>query len=158
MLVIPGTVPEAHQDAWSGVGMSRRRSLALLVFVSMVVALLPVEQSAAASPSIVISQVYGGGGNSGATLKNDFIELYNRSAATVDLTGWSVQYAATTGTFWQRTDLTPVTLGPGQYYLVQEAAGARGTTDPPPPHPPPAPPTASVLRAGGPGRTQTTHP
>src|SRR2546428_4810026 len=134
MLVIPGTVPEAHQDAWSGVGMSRRRSLALLVFVSMVVALLPVEQSAAASPSIVISQVYGGGGNSGATLKNDFIELYNRSAATVDLTGWSVQYAATTGTFWQRTDLTPVTLGPGQYYLVQEAAGARGTTRLPPPH------------------------
>ena len=26
---------------------------------------------------VVISQVYGGGGNSGATLKNDFIELRN---------------------------------------------------------------------------------
>src|SRR2546428_12529725 len=150
MLVIPGTVPEAHQDAWSGVGMSRRRSLALLVFVSMVVALLPFEQSAAASPSIVISQVYGGGGNSGATLKNDFIELYNRSAATVDLTGWSVQYAATTGTFWQRTDLTPVTLGPGQYYLVQAAAGTGGSTNLPTPNRTRAPPLSSVVRTAAP--------
>ncbi|MGI9066076.1 MAG: hypothetical protein ACR2HX_06695 [Pyrinomonadaceae bacterium] len=32
----------------------------------------------AISSTIVISQVYGGGGNSGATLKNDFIELFNR--------------------------------------------------------------------------------
>src|SRR2546425_11125814 len=103
--------------------MVRRRPLALVVFASMVAALLPFDQSAAASPSIVISQVYGGGGNSGATLKNDFIELYNRSAATVDLTGWSVQYAATTGTFWPRTDPTPVNLGPGPDHLVPERGG-----------------------------------
>src|SRR2546422_7907990 len=136
--------------------MVRRRSLALLVFASMVVALLPFDQSAAASPSIVISQVYGGGGNSGATLKNDFIELYNRSAATVDLTGWSVQYAATTGTFWQRTDLTPVPLGPGQYYLVQEAAGTGGTTNLPTPDVTGALPMSSVGGEGAPGSTQTT--
>jgi hypothetical protein len=29
---------------------------------------------------LVISQVYGGGGNSGATYKNDFIELLNASS------------------------------------------------------------------------------
>ena len=40
---------------------------------------------------VVISQVYGGGGNSGATLKNDFIELRNNGPTAVDLTGWSVQ-------------------------------------------------------------------
>ena len=34
----------------------------------------------AASPDIVISQVYGGGGNAGATYTNDFIELYNRGS------------------------------------------------------------------------------
>ena len=122
----------------------------------MVAALLPFEQSAAASPSIVISQVYGGGGNSGATLKNDFIELYNRSAATVDLTGWSVQYAATTGTFWQRTDLTPVTLGPGQYYLVQEAAGTGGTTSLPTPDVTGALPMSSVVGKVALVSTQTT--
>ena len=31
---------------------------------------------------VVISQIYGGGGNSGATYQNDFVELYNRGAGT----------------------------------------------------------------------------
>ncbi len=79
---------------------------------------------AAASATIVISQVYGGGGNSGAPVRNDFIELFNRGTSAVSLNGWSVQYAATGGTSWQVTPLTNVTLQPGQYYLVQEAAGA----------------------------------
>lgn len=77
----------------------------------------------AASPDIVISQVYGGGGNAGATYKNDFIELHNNGSSPVNLNGWSVQYASATGTAWQVTGLTNVTLQPGQYYLVQEAAG-----------------------------------
>lgn len=79
----------------------------------------------AASP-VVISQVYGGGGNSGAKYQNDFIELFNRSSADVDITGWSVQYASAAGTSWQVTPLTGV-LKPGQYYLVQQAVGAGGT-------------------------------
>ncbi|MYM65276.1 ExeM/NucH family extracellular endonuclease [Pseudoduganella sp. FT55W] len=85
----------------------------------------------AASPSVVISQVYGGGGNGGASYKNDFIELFNRGATTVSLNGWSVQYASASGTSWQVTNLTNVTLKPGQYYLVQEGAGtAAGTFSP----------------------------
>ena len=82
----------------------------------------------AASPDIVISQVYGGGGNAGATLRNDFIELFNRGTAPVNVTGWSVQYAAAAGTSWNPTELTG-TMEPGQYYLVREAAGTGGTTD-----------------------------
>jgi len=87
----------------------------------------------ALSTSIVISQVYGGGGNSGATLRNDFIELFNRGTSPVDLSGWSVQYASSAGTTWQRTNLTAVILQPGQYYLVQQAQGAGGTLDLPAP-------------------------
>jgi predicted extracellular nuclease len=79
------------------------------------------------SSGVVISQVYGGGGNAGATYKNDFIELHNRGGSAVDLTGWSVQYAAVGGTTWQRTNLTGVMLQAGQYYLIQEAAGASTT-------------------------------
>jgi predicted extracellular nuclease len=86
-----------------------------------------------APPLLVVSQVYGGGGNSGATLKNDFIEVFNRGTSAASLGGWSVQYASAAGTMWQRTDLTPITLQPGQYYLVQEAAGAGGTVDLPAP-------------------------
>ncbi len=82
-----------------------------------------------ANPGVVISQVYGGGGNSGATYKNDFVELFNASTAPANLSGWSVQYASSTGTSYQVTNLTAVTLQPGQYYLVQEAPGAAGTTN-----------------------------
>jgi uncharacterized protein len=85
----------------------------------------------AVSDNVVISQVYGAGGNgTGATaavLKHDYIELFNRGSTAVSLAGWSVQYASATGSSWQVTPLTAVTLEPGQYYLVQEAAGAGGT-------------------------------
>ena len=52
---------------------------------------------------VVISQVYGGGGNTGATLTHDFIELYNRGTAAVDISDWSLQYASATGTPGLRT-------------------------------------------------------
>jgi predicted extracellular nuclease len=81
-----------------------------------------------ADSPVVISQVYGGGGNGGATLKNDYIELFNRSAESVTLDGWSVQYASSTGNSWTNlTKLGKITLAPGQYYLIQEAAGSGGT-------------------------------
>ena len=128
--------------------MFRSRFLTFVVFVSMVIALVPLAQPAAAlSSSIVISQVYGGGGNAGATFKNDFIELFNRGASAVDLTGWSVQYAAMAGTTWQRTNLSAVSLNPGQYYLIQEAAGAGGTTNLPTPDA-----SGSIAMAAGAGK------
>ncbi len=77
---------------------------------------------------VVISQVYGGGGNTGATFTNDFIELFNRGTVAQDLTGWSVQYASSTGTTWAVTNLTNVTLAPGKYYLIQQAAGSTPST------------------------------
>src|SRR4051812_35386360 len=108
--------------------MSRKiiSASAVLVF-ALAAAQFSTQPARAVSTSIVISQVYGGGGNSGATLTNDFIELFNRGSAAVDLTGWSVQYASAAGTTWQRTNLTG-TLGAGQYFLIQESAGTGGTT------------------------------
>jgi uncharacterized protein len=105
----------------------------MLVLCLAALAVLGGGTSAVASSSgLVISQVYGGGGNSGATLKNDFIELYNSSSAAIDLTGFSVQYASSTGTTWQRTNLSG-SIGPGRHYLVQQAQGAGGTVDLPTP-------------------------
>src|SRR5450759_3449451 len=101
---------------------------------------------AAVSTSVVISQVYGGGGNGGATYKNDFVELYNLGSATVDITGWTVQYASATGSSWQKTALAG-TVEPGHYYLVQEAAGAGGTTSLPTPNA-----TGSIAMAAGSGK------
>jgi hypothetical protein len=72
---------------------------------------------------MVVSQVYGGGGNSGATYANDFVELFNRGSAAVDLGTWSIQYASATGTSWQVTPLAG-TVQPGKYFLVQLASAA----------------------------------
>ncbi len=91
--------------------------------------------AAAAAPlahDVRISQVYGGGGNSGATYTHDFVELFNAGATPVSLNGWSVQYASATGSSWQVTNLTG-SLAPGGYYLIQQAQGAGGTTPLPTP-------------------------
>jgi uncharacterized repeat protein (TIGR02543 family) len=84
--------------------------------------------------AVVISQIYGGGGNAGATLKNDFIELFNRSSNPVDLSGWSVQYNSATGSGnWSgKTSLSGV-IPAGGYYLVKEAAQGGGTVNLPAP-------------------------
>lgn len=101
---------------------------------------------ATSAPSVVISQIYGGGGNSGATYTNDFIELFNPGAQAVSLAGWSVQYASAAGTTWQVTALTG-TIQPGQYYLVQESQGTGGTTPLPTPNA-----TGSIAMAAGAGK------
>jgi len=73
---------------------------------------------------VVISQIYGGGGNSGATYANDYVELYNRGTATADLTGWSLQYASSTGSGWD-SNKQPLggSIGVGEYYLIALASG-----------------------------------
>jgi predicted extracellular nuclease len=108
--------------------------VAVTVSASTVVAgLLTVSGGAAyaASPDIVISQVYGGGGNTGAQYTNDFIELYNRSTSTVSVAGWTVQYASATGSTWSKTALSG-SIAPGRYYLVKEAGGTTGSALPTP--------------------------
>jgi len=80
------------------------------------------------SSVIVISQLYGGGGNADATYQNDYVELYNRGSVTVDTTGWTLQYAAATGSGWD-FNKTPLggPIAPGQYYLIKLASnGAIG--------------------------------
>src|SRR5512143_1381217 len=49
----------------------------VLALLLSLVALPGTQPSALGSATLVISQVYGGRGNSGATIKNHFIELYN---------------------------------------------------------------------------------
>ena len=94
---------------------------ALLVAVLSAFLLLPSAAHASAS-GVVVSQVYGGGGNSGASFRNDYVELFNGGTSAVDLSGWTVQYATAAGTSWQTTALSG-TIGGGRYYLVQLASG-----------------------------------
>ena len=75
------------------------------------------------SSQVVVSQIFGGGGNSGAPFTNDFIEIFNRGTSAISLAGWSVQYASATASTWSVAPLTSVVLLPGQYYLVQQSSG-----------------------------------
>jgi len=72
---------------------------------------------------LVISQVYGGGGNSGATYTHDFIEIFNPTNATVNLSNWTVQYASSTSSSWTSRSLVG-SIAPGKYYLFQQASNA----------------------------------
>ncbi|MGY0235576.1 lamin tail domain-containing protein [Longispora urticae] len=113
--------------------ISYGRILAGAAATAIAATVLSAEPALAVSPDVVISQVYGGGGNSGATYTTDYIELTNRGTAPVSVDGWSVQYASAAGTSWARTPLTG-TIAPGASYLVAEAQGAGGTTPLPTPN------------------------
>ena len=99
------------------------------------------------SSQIRVTQIYGGGGNSGAPFRNDFIEIFNSGTTPASLAGWSVQYASATASTWLVTPLTSVTLSPGQYYLIQEASGgSNGLTLPAPDA------TGAIAMAAGSGK------
>ncbi|MFF9772816.1 endonuclease/exonuclease/phosphatase family protein [Streptomyces sp. NPDC013978] len=120
-------------DRPAGSGARARRVARPLVSVGAAGALafgvLPAA-FAAPSASAVIGEVYGGGGNSGATLVRDFVELGNAGSAAYDLAGYSVQYlpgSPSASSQWQVTALSG-SIAPGGRYLIAEAAGTGGTT------------------------------
>ncbi|MFJ6212474.1 endonuclease/exonuclease/phosphatase family protein [Streptomyces sp. NPDC092296] len=88
--------------------------------------------TAFATPSAdaLVAEVYGGGGNSGATYTNDFIELANAGSGALDLSGYSVQYLSGSPTASSKWQVTPLSgsVAAGGRYLVAEAAGTGGTT------------------------------
>jgi len=106
-------------------------SRALLLAFLTALLLFPTAARSGTS-DVVVSQIYGGGGNAGATFRNDYVELFNGGSGTVDLSGWTVQYATAAGTTWQATALSG-TIAAGHYYLVQLASNADvGAVLPPP--------------------------
>jgi hypothetical protein len=88
-----------------------------------------VPQAGAIGTGIVVSQVYGGGGNAGAPYTHDFVELFNPADTPVLLDGLSIQYASATGTgnfganSGQLTELSG-SIQPHRYFLVQEFSTA----------------------------------
>ena len=126
-----------------------RRGIAAVAGVGALAAGMVAAAPAVAAPSadadVIINEVYGGGGNSGATYKRDFIEIVNVGDQTVDLAGWSVQYASATGTSWQVTALGGI-LPAGETLVVGQAAGSGGSTDVPVDF------SGSIAMAGGAGK------
>ena len=97
-----------------------KKLLALLTLVGALTAVASASGSGAGS--IVVSQVFAAGGNSGSPYTNDYIELFNRGASAVSISGWTLQYASATGTVWASTALSG-SVPAGGHYLVQLASG-----------------------------------
>ncbi len=107
----------------------RRRGLAVVTVAATALAGLafaPSAATAAVSPDadLLISEVYGGGGNSGGAFNQDFIELANVGDAPASLSGYSVQYASASGGNWAVTPLGDVTVPAGGQLLIGQAFGA----------------------------------
>ncbi len=84
---------------------------------------LTVQQPPPPVDHLVISQLYGGGGNTGATFTNDYIEIYNPTGISFNLAGWSLQYASAAGTSWTNKQPLGGSIAPGEYFLVALASG-----------------------------------
>lgn len=99
--------------------------------VVILAALCALLAGAAAAPAgaagqcLVISEVYGGGGNLGAPYNRDFVELSNRCAQAASLSGFSLQYASASGSFSSVTPLAGTVASRG-FFLV--AFGTPGST------------------------------
>jgi hypothetical protein len=103
----------------------------------IVIALLALSvfaaSSAFAANAVRISQVYGGGGNSGAYYRYDYVELFNNSGAPVNIGGWTLMYTSATGASFGGTANFYVAIPAGAtipscgYYLIQLASGANLT-------------------------------
>lgn len=78
-------------------------------------------------PAVVISQIYGAGGNANAVLRNDFVELFNPGSAPVVMTNWVLAYASSVGNFSAFNRVTfSGTIQPYSYFLIQLAGGSNG--------------------------------
>lgn len=72
-------------------------------------------------PSVVISGIYGGGGNSGASYSNDFIELTNQGGSAQSLEGWTIRYASASSSTWSPpgTETLGGSIAAGASYLIE---------------------------------------
>jgi uncharacterized protein len=81
---------------------------------------------------VVISQIYGAGGNSGATYNSDYVELYNTGSSAVTMSSWQVAYASAAGTSWTNRTIFTGTIASHGYFLIQESTGTTGIALPTP--------------------------
>ncbi|SFC52910.1 hypothetical protein SAMN04487968_107185 [Nocardioides terrae] len=115
--------------------------------ISPLLATAPADANTSGT-ALVISEVYGAGGNNGAAYNADFVELYNPTSANLPLSGLALHYRSAAG----GSGGTPYALSGsvpahGHWLVQMSAAGANGSALPTPDAT--ASPAFSMAAAGG---------
>ncbi|WP_291423307.1 lamin tail domain-containing protein [Deinococcus sp.] len=125
----PATVsPQAWQAPTLPSGGTQTVTFGFSIPLSNVTNSFNVVFSVFATPKVdhlVISQVYGGGGNTSAQYRNDFIEIFNPTNGDVELSSYTVEGFSATG-LTKGTQALSGSLKPGGYFLL--AANSNSTT------------------------------
>ena len=85
----------------------------------------PTASAAPDNSNVVINEVYGGGGNSGATVNADFVELYNPTDQPIDVTGWTIEQRSTSDNVGNTHTLTGVVPAKSTF-LITSKPGSNG--------------------------------
>ncbi|MCG7278982.1 ExeM/NucH family extracellular endonuclease [Corynebacterium imitans] len=101
---------------------AHRLTTAFVIALAAGTVTVPTAYAAPDGSNVVINEVYGGGGNSGATISNDFVELYNPTDADIDITGWVLDQQSASGNSGNKAALSG-TVPAGGYFLIKGAAG-----------------------------------
>ncbi|MGA9115292.1 MAG: lamin tail domain-containing protein, partial [Bacteroidota bacterium] len=106
----------------------------LIALAAFSLLLFPAGAPAQIATHVVISEVYGGGGNTSAYWKQDFVELYNPTSSPITMTGWSIQYQSATGTGpFTLISTFSGTIPADGFFLISCSQGGGGTADIPTP-------------------------
>lgn len=104
-------------------------------------------QANPAGTDLVIKEVYGAGGNSGAVLNADFVELYNPTASAIALAGKTLQYRSAGGGVGGTVTLAGSVPANSHFLVQMSAAGTTGAALPAPDQV--ADPAIGMAGAGG---------
>jgi predicted extracellular nuclease len=128
---------------------SPRRIAAGAGLVLLAAGLTPIAASAnPAGTELVISEVYGAGGNAGAVYNADFVELANPTDSAIDLAGKYLHYRSAAGGSGGSTFALNGAVPANGTWLVQMSnTGANGVALPPPDQT--ASPAFTMAAAGG---------
>jgi len=101
----------------------------ILVVLTLIIMALPMPAEATSSTTVVISQLYLGTGAGDMKPRNQYIELFNKGSATIDLQGWTIQYAVEGANTWTPYALSG-NIAVGQYYFIRLSGSAGNVTLP----------------------------
>lgn len=106
---------------------SPRRIAAGAGLALLAAGLTPLAASAnPAGTNLVISEVYGAGGNTGAPYNADFVELFNPTGAPVELLGDYLVYRSSTGSPGGAVALRGTVPAGGTFLVRMSGTGANG--------------------------------